>query len=132
MVRYQVTAASTAQGTQGRAPEQHDAELSRTVGSGLEQAWLAHVAESGYRKPDRGQHSIAAANCCADFFYDKLNLAVFIDGPQHEAEAQQQRDADINRQLDALGYLVVRFPKGVSRWPAIFKNNADLFGPGKA
>jgi len=26
---------------------------------------------------------------------------------------------------------VVRFPKDTARWEAIFKNNADLFGPGK-
>jgi len=31
-----------------------------------------------------------------------------------------------------LGYLVVRFPKETGSWEAIFKNNADLFGPGKS
>jgi hypothetical protein len=41
-------------------------------------------------------------------------------------------DAAIDRALDELGYLVVRFPKEQARWPDIFKNNADLFGPGKA
>ena len=44
-----LTLASTEQGTQGRAPEQHNAELSRTAGSSLEQAWLAHVSDNGYR-----------------------------------------------------------------------------------
>lgn len=126
-----LTLASTVQGTQGRAPEQHDAELSRTSGSSLEQAWLAYVTDNGYRKPDRGQHSIAAAGACADFFYDDFHLAVFIDGPHHEAEGQKQKDANINRKLDELGYLVVRFPKEIATWPDIFKNNADLFGPGK-
>jgi Lhr-like helicase/very-short-patch-repair endonuclease len=126
-----LTLASTAQGTQGRAPEQHDAELSRTAGSSLEQAWLAHVNDNGYRKPDRGQHTITAAGTCADFFYDELHLAVFIDGPHHDAEGQKLQDADINRKLDELGYLVVRFPKETAAWPDIFKNNTDLFGPGK-
>lgn len=127
-----LTAARAHQGTQGRAPREHDAELARTAGSTLEQAWLAHVSEHGYRKPDRGQHTVAGANACADFFYDDLNLAVFIDGPHHETDAQRAADAAIDRALDELGYLVVRFPKERANWPDIFKNNADLFGPGKA
>ncbi|MCH8857334.1 MAG: DUF1998 domain-containing protein, partial [Proteobacteria bacterium] len=127
-----LTSARARQGTQGRAPQEHDAELSRTAGSSLEQAWLDHVNEHGYRKPDRGQHTIAGANVCADFFYDDLNLAVFIDGPYHETDTQRAADAAIDRALDELGYLVVRFPKEQARWPDIFKNNADLFGPGKA
>jgi very-short-patch-repair endonuclease len=119
------------QGTQGRTPEVHEAELARTVGSTLEQAWLDHVVRHGYRKPDRGQHTVTAAKVCADFFYDELNLAVFVDGPHHETEAQRLQDAAIDRTMDDLGYLVIRFPKESARWSDIFKNNADLFGPGK-
>lgn len=126
-----LTQAGTKQGTQGRDPGLHDAELARTAGSTLEQSWLDYVSEHGFRKPDRGQHTIAAAACSADFFYDDLHLAVFIDGPHHETEAQRQRDANINQQLDALGYLVVRFPKEKTSWADIFKKNVDLFGPGK-
>ncbi|SOY43624.1 DEAD/DEAH box helicase [Cupriavidus taiwanensis] len=126
-----LTQAGTSQGTQGRNAEQHDAELARTAGSTLEQSWLAYISEHGYRKPDRGQHTIAAASCCADFFYDDLQLAVFIDGSHHETDAQRQQDATTNQQLDALGYLVVRFPKEAKAWPDIFKKNVDLFGPGK-
>ena len=126
-----LTRARTNQGTQGRAPSEHDAQLARTAGSTLEQAWLDHLAEHGYRKPDRGQFTIRGASACADFFYDDLNLAVFVDGPHHETETQRAQDAAIDRKLDELGYLVVRFPKDTGSWSAIFKNNADLFGPGK-
>jgi len=126
-----LTQARANQGTQGRAPEEHDAQLARTAGSSLEQTWLNHVTQHGYRKPDRGQQSIPGAVACADFFYDDLNLAVFLDGPHHETESQRARDAAIDRRLDELGYLVVRFPKESGSWSAIFKNNADLFGPGK-
>jgi len=125
-----LTQARTNQGTQGRAPQEHDAQLARTAGSKLEQAWLDHVAENGYRKPDRGQHTIAGVNACADFFYDDLNLAVFIDGPHHETDAQRAHDAALDRKLDELGYLVVRFPKEHSSWPGIFAAYADMFGPG--
>lgn len=126
-----LTQASATIGTLGRAPEQHQAELQRMVGSTLEQAWLDFVVEQGFRKPDRGQHVIEAAHTCADFFYDDFNLAVFIDGPHHDVAAQQSKDEAINRRLDELGFIVVRFDKNAASWPAIFMAYADLFGPGK-
>ncbi len=106
------------------------AELARTAGSSSSKAWLAYVDANGYRKPDRGQHTIASANTCADFFYDDYNLAVFIDGPHHDGDAQRAADAVIDRKLDEQGYVVVRFPKDTGSWPDIFDNNADLFGAG--
>jgi len=118
-------------GTHGRAPEQHSAELARRAGSSLEQAWLAYVEQHGHRKPDRGQHTIASAQTCADFFYDDYQLAVFIDGPHHEAEGQQAKDAAITRRLEEQGYLVVRFSRITSEWPAVFAAHADLFGASK-
>lgn len=125
-----LTSAQTRQGTQGRAPDQHSAELARVSGSSLEQAWLAYVEAHGHRKPDRGQHTIASAETCADFFYDDYQLAIFIDGPHHESESQQAKDAAINRRLEEQGYLVVRFPKDTGAWPQIFSTYADLFGAG--
>ncbi|WP_137893522.1 DEAD/DEAH box helicase [Ramlibacter sp. 2FC] len=126
-----LTGAASKMGTQGRAPEHHSAELNRVAGSTLEQAWLVYVEAHGHRKPDRAQHVIESAQTCADFFYDDYNLAVFIDGPHHDADAQQAKDDAINRKLDEQGYLVVRFPKDRAAWPAIFAQNADLFGAGK-
>ena len=109
---------------------QHSAELARVSGSTLEQAWLAYVEAHGHRKPDRGQHTIAKAETCADFFYDDYQLAIFIDGPHHESESQRAKDAAINRRLEEQGYLVVRFPKDTGAWPEIFTTYADLFGAG--
>lgn len=125
-----LTSAQTKQGTQGRAPDQHSVELVRVSGSTLEQAWLAYVEAHGHRKPDRGQHTIASAQTCADFFYDDYQLAIFIDGPHHENETQRAKDAEINRRLEEQGYLVVRFPKDTNTWPEIFTTYADLFGAG--
>ncbi len=123
-----LTASSATVGTQGRDPEQHQAELARMSTSSLESAWLEHVAEHGYLKPDRAQHTLSAVGTCVDFFYDDLNLAVFVDGPHHESDAQKQKDAEINRRLDELGYIVVRFGFDTSAWMDVFENNADLFG----
>ncbi|MGH1506992.1 DEAD/DEAH box helicase [Ralstonia solanacearum] len=118
-------------GSQGRSPEQHRAELERMSTSSLEKAWLAYVEEHGYLKPDRAQHSLPAAGVNADFFYDDFNLAVFIDGPHHESDGQRAKDADINKRLEDLGYIVVRFAKEITSWAAVFAANADLFGTGQ-
>jgi len=126
-----LTRSRSEHGTQGRAPEQHSAELQRMSGSSLEQAWLAFVEAQGYHKPDRAQHALGAAGVNADFFYDDYNLAVFIDGPHHEQSALRAKDLEANRRLEELGFVVVRFPKEQNQWPAIFQANADLFGPGK-
>ncbi|MCY1379945.1 hypothetical protein D9M69_677140 [compost metagenome] len=74
---------------------------------------------------------MTAAGVNADFFYDDYNLAVFIDGPHHDTESQVAKDADINRRLEDLGVIVVRFSKDNTSWPAVFAANADLFGSGK-
>lgn len=119
------------QGTEGRAPEQHSAELARTAGSTLEHAWLNYVEEHGLRKPDRGQYTISSAETCADFFYEDYQLVVFIDGPHHESTVQRAKDESITCRLEELGYIVIRFTKNVDEWPAIFGGHADLFGVGK-
>lgn len=125
-----LTKSTSALGSQGRAPEQHSEELGRMSTSSLEKAWLAHVEAHGYLKPDRAQHTLAAAGVNADFCYDDYSLAVFIDGPHHDSDSQKAKDAEANRKLEGLGFIVVRFPKEQDQWPAIFKANADLFGPG--
>lgn len=126
-----LTKSKLALGTQGRAPEQHSAELARMSTSSLEQAWLAYVESHGHRKPDRAQHTLESAHTCSDFFYDDYNLVVFIDGPHHDTDTQKVKDEAIDRKLDELGFLVVRFPKEQALWPAIFNKNADLFGAGQ-
>jgi very-short-patch-repair endonuclease len=126
-----LTQSQASLGTHGRTPGQHSAELARTAGSSLEQAWLAYVEQHGYRKPDCGQRSIASAQACADFYYDEYQLVVFIDGPQHEAERQQARDEATTQRLKDQGFLVVRFSRFIQEWPAVFTAHADLFGPSK-
>lgn len=127
-----LTKATAQHGSQGRAPEQHSEELARMSTSTLEKAWLAHVEEHGHLKPDRAQHTLSAAGVNADFFYDDFNLAVFIDGPHHDTDAQRTKDAQATRKLEDLGLIVIRFPKETHTWPAIFAANADLFGPSQS
>jgi hypothetical protein len=114
-----------------RISEEHSSELERMSTSSLNKAWLAHVEEHGYLKPDRAQYALAAAGVCADFFYDDFNLAVLIDDPYLAGDSQRTKDADIDRRLEDLAFIVVRFSKEPESWPAVFATNADLFGPGK-
>lgn len=125
-----LTQANLQSATQGRTPEQQTGELKRMSTSSLEKDWLEYVEKRGYRKPDRAQHTLVSVGANADFFYDDYNLAIFIDGPHHELERQSAKDAEINQQLEARGYIVVRFSKDKSSWEQTFRNNADLFGPG--
>lgn len=117
-------------GTFGRNPDIQEAELRRISGSALEQAWLDHVETHGYLKPDRGQETIARCQTCADFYYADWKAAIFIDGPHHDLPEQREKDAAINRCLEEAGYYVIRFPKERDRWPQVFSEHADLFGPG--
>lgn len=126
-----LTGSQARTGARGVRPDEHLEQLSRLSGSPLEQAWLAHVEKFGHRKPDRAQHPIEAAGTRADFFYDDYQLAVFIDGPHHETARRRAQDAEIDRKLENLGCLVVRFPKETGAWPKIFAAHADLFGPAR-
>lgn len=117
---------------QGQEPreEQNHAALSTTV-SDIEQIWLEYVVNHDLIKPDRVQYTITAANICANFFYEELQLAVFIEDSPQTAHIPPQDFNEINHKLDDFGYLVVRFPHDIATWPDIFKNNMDLFSPRK-
>lgn len=129
-----LTQAQTTLGTQEQGQERragkNDAVL-LGVDSSIEQAWLDYVVNHGFNKPDRVKYAITAANICANFLYDELQLAVFIDDSLQNAQIPPHEIIEINHKLDELGYLVVRFSQEISTWPDIFKNNMDLFGPGK-
>ena len=92
------------------------AELARTAGSSLEQAWLAYVERTRPSQAGpRAAHHRLGANTCADFFYDDYNLAVFIDGPHHDSEAQTAKDAEIDREPRRAGLPCRSLPQGHQR-----------------
>ena len=55
-------------------------------------------------------------------------MAVFIDDAHHESDDTRARNAELDRRLEDLGYIVVRFFSEPESWPAVFAANADLFG----
>jgi Lhr-like helicase len=126
-----LTGARTGYGRPSGALGAKDPPAAGAAGSGSGQAWLDYVRARGFRQPDRDRHTIAGADVRADFFYDELNLAIFLDGPKHDPEVPLVDGADVDRRLDELGVLVMRFPRDAACWPEIFERNADLFGPGR-
>ncbi|SIT43499.1 DEAD/DEAH box helicase [Paraburkholderia ribeironis] len=113
-----------------RAIDAHVSNLELTSNSSLANRWLTHVDERGYLKPDRAHHQLATVGVAADFFYDDYNLVVFVDDTHHESDNTRAKDAEIDRRLEDLGYIVVRFANEPHSWPAVFAANVDLFGPG--
>ena len=55
----------------------------------------------------RRQHPIAKSNYVADFFSYESHLVIELDGVIHEH--QQAADAERQREIEALGYSVIRF-----------------------
>lgn len=117
-------------GTGGRTADDQFDELMRLSGSSLEKAWLRHVRESGFRLPDRAQVLLEEHGTRIDFAYGGTQALIYIDGPHHERDAQQQLDASITARLEDAGFTVIRFPKEQSAWPDIVARFPDVFGKG--
>jgi very-short-patch-repair endonuclease len=68
----------------------------------------------------------------ADFFYEREDLngiAVFVDGPHHDEEAQREQDSRERRKLEDMGYrvIVIRYDKTMQEQ---IRTHADVFGRG--
>ncbi len=124
----QLTQAQFQRGTLGRDAEAHIEELERVSGSSLEQAWIDHLKRHGYRLPDKAQFTLEAFHTRPDFGYLDAQALIYIDGPHHESQHQQAIDDQLTARLEDAGFLVIRFPKEQSAWPAIFARHPDIFG----
>ena len=95
--------------------------------SSLEQEWIQYLKDNQYRLPDKGQFPIENLTR-PDFVYDGCQALVYIDGPHHQSPTQGMRDANQTRQLEDLGYTVVRFSTDRDRWPEILSEYPWVFG----
>ncbi|WP_025770820.1 DEAD/DEAH box helicase [Thioalkalivibrio sp. HK1] len=105
-------------------------EMRNISTSGLEHAWLDFIKAHGYHLPDKAQQYLEDIRTRPDFSYIALQVLIYIDGPHHDKQRQQQKDADINRRLESAGYTVVRFPADKATWPNIIDEHAWVFGQG--
>jgi len=84
--------------------------LKKAAQSGLEKKFLEVLAKTELPLPDEAQYRISEAHTVADFLYRQPLLAIFIDGPHHNAERQARIDQRQRDTLRELGYrpIVIR------------------------
>jgi len=86
-------------------------ELLSTCESSLEKQILEAIYQAGLPLPDSGQKAIAEGDemiARPDFTYqrDGHTIVIFVDGPDHDQEAQKRDDARKRDRLDLMGYTV--------------------------
>ena len=86
-------------------------ELLSTCESSLEKQILEAIYQAGLPLPDSGQKAIAEGDemiARPDFTYqrDGHSIVIFVDGPDHDQEAQKRDDARKRDRLDLMGYTV--------------------------
>lgn len=102
--------ATVAAGAGGRDRGQQQDWLNKLRDSELEKRYVDWLTSQGYRLPDDAQRTVDGARARADFVYllPGNPVAVFVDGPHHDAAVQQLRDDDASDRLVDLGWTVVR------------------------
>ncbi len=95
--------------------------------SELEKRWLRLVEKSGLKLPSHGQLLIESCGVRPDFLYQQDGAAIFIDGPPHYNEQQQQKDVEQQEKLEDQGYTVIRFHH-TDDWEYILRQYPSLFG----
>jgi hypothetical protein len=128
-------AATTSRLVHGRTYEEQYLWLldRRDPASGLEVKFLEELHRARHRLPDRAQYRPEEhVYAEADFFYEREDLngiAVFVDGPHHDEEAQREQDSRERRKLEDMGYrvIVIRYDKTMQEQ---IRTHADVFGRG--
>jgi very-short-patch-repair endonuclease len=113
-------------------PEGHVNELTERSESDLERKLIRFLGAGEYRLPDEAQTLVAEAFARPDFVYRLRSgdVAVFVDGPHHDAVAVAERDAAAEDRLADLGWLVVRF-RYDEEWDKVVRAFPNVFGPGR-
>ena len=90
---------------------------------------LVHAAGLRYRvdyPPLRDRRRLRA-----DIVFTRAKVAVFIDGPHHDSDTQQQRDREAEARLTNACWFVIRFQHD-DDWAALADQNEWLFGRGRS
>ena len=117
-------------GTQGRTSESQWNELYRMAESTLEKAWLDALKENGFFLPDKAQLYLEEFKTRPDFYYERTQSVIYVDGPHHESPHRAMADSVLTQTLENAGFTVIRFPKERNVWEGVFKRFPDVFGSG--
>ena len=96
--------------------------------------FLRWLAEHEHRLPDEAQVLVTDATARPDFVYRHADgeVAVFVDGPHHDAAGVAERDRAAEDRLVDIGWSVVRvrydhdWAATVSRYPSVFGQGKDV------
>ena len=124
----QLTELKLKTGSGGQEYDEQVARLKRASGSSLEQAWLDTLVQYNLRHPDVAQPYLETFNIRPDFGYRESRALIFVDGPHHESADRRMVDKQQTRDLEDAGFVVLRFTKDTSSWPALFNRHPDIFG----
>ncbi|WP_449060414.1 DEAD/DEAH box helicase [Planomonospora algeriensis] len=115
-----------------RTAEEHMNALKDSSESSLERKFLDFLRAGDYRLPDGAQEVLSDARARPDFVYRLKagNVAIFVDGPHHDATNVNERDMEAEDRLMDLGWLVIRF-RHDDTWDEIVCNHPSIFGTGR-
>jgi len=102
-------------------------QLKKSCDSKLEQHWLDFLHDHGLRLPSHAQYPFKECGTVADFYYDRDETAIYIDGPIHEYPDRRERDRKQEECLEDMGVRVLRFGDG-EQWQILINENPYLFG----
>jgi ATP-dependent helicase YprA (DUF1998 family) len=100
--------------------------LNRSAASDLEKRWLTFLHKGKYRLPTEAAKLFPQVQTRPDFFYAQEKVVVYVDGAPHDFAERQVRDAQQQRAMEDLGYIVLRFRHDeeweplVSKYPSVF------------
>ena len=110
--------------------DDHFRRLLNSTNSQLERNWLYWLRDGGFILPDKAGVFLKGFETNADFIYYSQSAVVYIDGSPHDSPEAKKKDAAITHRLEDAGLTVIRFAYDRSKWSAITKEYAWVFGPG--
>ncbi|MGH9119070.1 MAG: DEAD/DEAH box helicase [Acidimicrobiales bacterium] len=107
--------------------EEHRARLDRLSDTRLERQFLDLLDRGNHRLPAEAQALIREAGTKPDFVYWEECVAVYVDGPHHRFPDRVSRDRTQQRDLEDLGWTVLRLADD-GDWQRIIDDHPGTFG----